>query len=98
MCRVIDQIGIYKILQDSKGYVVCNTKGEYANHGHFKQLKTCYTIIKLMRKRTVPKSKYLRGSALRISTDKYYIEKVQSKIDKDKDRIYYFNPSKGVVR
>ena len=32
---------------------------------------------------------------LRISTDKYYIDKVQSKIDKDKDRIYYFNPSKG---
>ena len=95
MCRVIDHIGIYKILQDNRGYVVSNTSGSYANHGHFKQLKTCYTIIKLMQKRTVPKSKYLRGSVLRISTDKYYIDKVQRKIEKDKDRIYYFNPSKG---
>ena len=63
MCRVIDHIGIYKILQDSRGYVVSNTSGSYSNHGHFKQLKTCYTmIIKLMqKKRTVPKSKYLKG-------------------------------------
>lgn len=98
MCRVIDQLGIYKILQTSRDFIVVNTAGQDANHGHFKQLKTYYTIIKLMQKRTVPKSKYLRGSALRISTDKTYIDKVQRKIDKDKERMYYFNPSKGVVR
>lgn len=98
MCRVIDQLGIYRIVKDGKGYIVCNTQGEYKHHGHFKQLKTCYTIIKLMQRRTVPKSKYLRGSALRISTDQFYLDKVQRKIDKDKDRIYYFNPSKGAKK
>ena len=98
MCRVVDHIGHYKILQTSRDFVVVNTAGQEQHHGHFKQLKTCYTIIKLMQKRTVPKSKHLRGSALRISTDKHYIDKVQSKIDKDKDRGYYFNPSKGVKK
>lgn len=98
MCRVIDQVGIYKILQDGKGYIVSNTAGEYRHHGHFKRLKTCYTIIKLIQKRTVPKSKYLRGSALRISTDKYYIDKVNRKIEKDKDRTYYSNIGKGVKK
>lgn len=82
MCRVIDQVGDYKILKASRSYIVKNVIGEYSNHGHFTQLKTCYLIIKLIRKRQVPRSKYLRGAALRISTDKDYVNKVKRKIKK----------------
>lgn len=98
MCRVIDQIGIYKILKTRNDYIVKNTKGKYNNHGHFKKAKTCYTIIKLIQRNQVPTSHYLRGSALRISTDNKYISKVQRKIDKDNSRQHYININKGVVK
>lgn len=90
---VIDQIGDYKILKSSRGYIVKNKRGSYRNHGHFKQLKTYYSI---MQRHQVPKSRYLRGSVLRISVDDRYRDKVQRKIDKDKNKGYYFNPQKGV--
>lgn len=96
MCRVIDHIGHYKILKVSRGYVVKNELGGYDKHGHFKRLKTCYTIIRLIQNRTVPKSKYLRGSAIRLSTDKKYIDKATRKIAKDKDKQRYININKGI--
>ena len=95
MCRVVDQVGDYKILRASRSYIVKNVKGEHSNHGHFKRLKTCYLIIKLMQKRQVPRSKYLRGAAIRISTDKDYVNKVKRKIEKDKDKQKYINVNKG---
>lgn len=98
MCRVIDQVDIYKILKTQRDYVVVNIMGQEENHGHFRRLKTCYLIIRLMRRRTVPKSKYLRKAALRISTDKPYTDKIRRKIEKDKDKLYYYNPSKGAKK
>lgn len=98
MCRVIDQVGDYKILKASRSYIVKNVKGGYDNHGHFKQLKTCYLIIKLMQKRQVPRSKYLRESAIRISIDINYVNKVKRKIEKDRNKQRYCNSQKGVRR
>lgn len=95
VCREIDQVGDYKILKASRSYIVKNVIGEYSNHGHFTQLKTCYLIIKLIRKRQVPRSKYLRGAALRISTDKDYVNKVKRKIEKDRNKQKYININKG---
>jgi hypothetical protein len=95
VCRVVDQVGDYKILKASRSYIVKNVKGGYDNHGHFKQLKTCYLIIDLIRKRQVPRSRYLRGATLRISTDKNYIEKVKRKIEKDRNKQKYININKG---
>ncbi|HHY13472.1 MAG TPA: hypothetical protein GX526_02355 [Thermoanaerobacterales bacterium] len=80
----------------SRGYVVKNELGSYNKHGHFKKLKTCYTIIRLIQKGKVPKSKYLRISAVRLSTDKKYIDKVSRKIAKDKDKQRYININKGI--
>ncbi len=91
VCRVIDRVGNYKILRNNGGYIVSNIKGEYKNHGHFKKLKTCYTIIRIMGKKQVPRSKYLKGSVLRISTDERYKEKVKRKLKKDKEKQVYIN-------
>ena len=96
MCRVIDQVGDYKILKASRSYIVKNVKGEYSNHGHFRRLKTCYLIIKLMQKRQVPRSKYLRQSVIRISIDINYVNKVKRKIEKDRNKQRYCNSQKGV--
>ena len=96
MCRVIDQVGDYKILKASRSYIVKNEKGKYKNHGHFRRLKTCYLIIKLIQTQQVPKSRYLRESVIRIVTDIDYTNKVKRKIEKDRNRQYYFNSQKGV--
>ncbi len=91
VCRVINRFGDYKILQYGNEFIVSNTKGEYKNHGHFKRLKTCYTIIRIIEKKQVPRSKYLKGSVLRISTDEIYKEKVRRKMRKDKNKQVYIN-------
>ena len=96
MAKVVYCSRDYKVLKCHKDYVLVNLKGEYENHGHFEKEKTCMSLIKWMRKGTVPKKPYLRQSVLIISTDEKYKEKVRVKIEKDAQRQYYFNPNKGV--
>lgn len=85
----------YKIINAKNEYVLINLKGEYEAHGHFKTRDVCFLIIDLIKKKRVPKSKYLREAVLRISTDEKYKEKVVFKITKDKNRTRYFNVNKG---
>ena len=46
----------------------------------------------------VPKSKYLRESARRVTVDKKYIEKIEIKEEKDRNKQHYINVNKGVRR
>jgi hypothetical protein len=92
------QEGIYKVIRDSKGYVLINTIGEYKSHGHLKSLHIAKKVIKMMKKGTVPDSDYLRGTVLRVSTDKAYIDKVNQKIIKDRNKLGFININKGLVR
>lgn len=78
--------------------MLINKKGKYKNHGHFRKFNTCLKMIQIMNKKLVPKSSYLRNSALRISTDEKYKEKIEIKIEKDKQKKYYVNINKGVKR
>lgn len=98
MCRVVDQVGDFKILTTSRGYVVKNINGSYDNHGHFRKLGTCYKIIKMVQRKQVPNSKYLRESAIRLSLDTRYTDRVKRKIAKDRDKPRYYNSQKGVRR
>lgn len=86
----------YKIIHNNRNYVLINLKGTYKNHGHVKRENTCHMLIRLMRKGTVPKSRYLQDAVLRISTDQKYIEKVLAKQEKLKNKQYYININKGV--
>ena len=88
----------YKIIKNSRHYILINKCGEYENHGHFKKYNTCLKVIQLMERQTVPKSHYLRESVLRISTDKKYKEKVRIKVEKDAQKKMYININKGVVK
>lgn len=87
----------YKILQNSRGYILINTKGGYENHGYMKKIGTCLLLIKLMEKKQVPYSKYLQEAALRISTDEKYKEKILIKQQKDKNKTRYVNVNKGAM-
>lgn len=84
----------YKIIHNNRNYVLINLNGEYGNHGHFKQLKTCYLMIKLMNKKIVPKSKYLQDAVLRISLDESYKDNVLVK--QNKNKTLYVNVNKGL--
>lgn len=87
------------MIRDKRGHVIHNTKGDFTEyHGHIKKLGTCKLLFKLMDKRIVPDSSYLRETVLRISMNKKYKDKVIRKIQKDKDRQQYININKGMKR
>ena len=96
MSRVVGVIDEYKILQTSKDYIVVNTNGKYENHGHFKKLSTCYVIIRLIKRKTIPNKPFMLEAARRITIDEKYKEVLTNKQKKNKQRQYYFNPNKGV--
>jgi len=97
MSRVVDVINEYKILQKERDYIVVNTNGKYENHGHFKKLSTCYVIIRLLQRKTIPNKPFMIEAAKRITTDSAYKEALTIKQKKNKQRQYYFN-SNRVVR
>lgn len=94
MGMIINKIDNYEILKVHNGYIVKNIKGKYKNHGHFKKLDTCYLIIDLIKNKKIPKSKYLLGSAIRLTTDEKYKNTLELKRNKLKDN--YYNVNKGI--
>lgn len=97
---MIRQIGDYKILTEraTGAYIVVNTKGDYKNHGHFKQVKTCELVIDLMMKQKVPRSKYLLEAVIRITTDKVYKERLLRIQQNRRNKQMYYNVNKGKKR
>lgn len=85
MCR-------YKIIQTGVNeVVVANVDGEYRNHTHLKRMKTAEMLIRLMKKKVIPKSEYLRESVKRVTLDNKYIQDIEYKQAKDKDKKNYRN-------
>ena len=83
----------YRIVKDKRGYVVINIKGEYDNHSHIKKESTCHLLIKLVKRKTLPRSNYLLEAARRISIDDKYIRDIEIKQSKEKHQ--YVNVNKG---
>lgn len=98
VAKFIDRIGGYKIQKGSRGYIVSNVNGKYENHGHFQKLSTCYVIVRLIRKNTIPKSPYLIEAARRITTNLKYKEILTHKLKRLKRKQPYYNSNKGVRR
>ena len=98
MSRVVGVVSEYKILHNERDYIVVNTKGKYENHGHFKKLSTCYVVIRLIQRKTIPKKSFMIEAARRITTDEKYKQVLTIKQKKNKQRQYYINSNKGVRR
>lgn len=96
MSRVVEVIKEFTILEGKDDYIVKNNKGKHENHGHFKKLSTCYVIIRLLQRKTIPKSDYLLEAARRITTDSAYREALTIKQKKNKQRQHYFNSNRRV--
>ncbi len=86
----------FKIIGEPGNYMVINTKGSYEHHTHLKNYHTCELLIKLVCKKVVPNTPYMRSSAKRISRDKKYIQKIDNKIKKDSNKTKYININKGI--
>lgn len=84
----------YRIVKDKRGYVVINMRGEYEHHSHLKKESTCYLLIRLVKRRIVPDSKYLMEAARRISLDEKYIDRIERRQQREVQR--YFNVNNGV--
>lgn len=94
MIRVCDKFVIHK---HSRYYTVINVGSEeYEKHGHFIKRRTAENIIRMITRKIIPKSCFLRESVIRLSTDEKYIETVSNKIEKDKQKPKFININKGV--
>ena len=83
-----------KIINCGNYFTVINLKGEHENHAHVKKKSTAELLVKLIKRKQVPKSKYLRESAKRITIDKKYIQKIEIKEEKDRNKLNYINNRK----
>lgn len=89
----------YLVIESKRGHTIINMNGTFSdNHGHVKKLGTAKLLIGLIKKEIVPDSSYLRETAKRISLNSRYIEKINIKINNDKNKQQYFNPNKGLKR
>ena len=83
-----------KIINCGNYFTVINLKGEHENHAHVKKKSTAELLVKLIKRKQVPKSKYLRESAKRITIDEKYIQKIEIKEEKDRNKLNYINNRK----
>lgn len=81
----------FKIIQDTRGYVLINENGDYRNHAHLKKRSTCEMLIRLISRRIIPKSKYLRWSCKRVTLDEEYKTAITRKQVKDRQKPVYYN-------
>lgn len=81
-----------------KYYTIINLNGKYKNHCHIDNKKSAELFKKQVEHKIVPKGKYFRSCALRVTIQEDYKIKIQNKILKDKNRIFYFNPNKGLKK
>jgi len=77
-------------------FTVSNKNGGRTNHAHVKKKSTAELLCRLIKKKEVPRSKYLRESAKRITIDEAYKAKIDIKINKDQQMQRYYNSNKGI--
>lgn len=52
-------------------------------------------LVRLMKKKKIPRSDYLRESVKRVTLDERYIDNINHKIEKDRNKPRYVNQSMG---
>lgn len=70
----------FKIKKSRGQYVLYNHKSKDKGHTHIKTKGTCYKLVSWVCRKVVPKSDYLKRSAIRISRDEKYIQKVKEEM------------------
>ncbi|MBO8161330.1 MAG: hypothetical protein H0Z24_06800 [Thermosipho sp. (in: Bacteria)] len=91
----IDEFLIIGYDNRKKGYVVINTKGEYGNHAHLRNLGACRKAIELVKAKKIPRkaSTYFKRCCIRLSIDLEYRKKIEEliKVKQNKGKQRYYN-------
>lgn len=102
---MVDKHDDFVISESSYRFTIENIKAnDFDNfHTHIRKRKskkkktqTCDMLINLVCSMRVPKSDYLRVSAKRISRNKKYIEMIEHKEMKDKNKQKFFKVNNGI--
>lgn len=101
----LDKISDFKISDCGDYFTIENVKAnDFENyHTHINKNKkkkknkdgTCRMLIKLICSKQVPKSKYLQTSAMRLSRDSKYIDKILIKREKDSQKPKFHKVNNG---
>lgn len=78
----------FTIKQTKRGYVLIRDGGKYSQHAHIKKECTCKFVIDCIKKRKMPRSKYLKGSVKRLLTEKEFNEMIVKEKPKYINRRY----------
>lgn len=73
----MDYIEDFNIKKSRGQYVLYNRKSTKGAHTHIKTKRTCHMLVDWVCNKIIPKSNYLKVSAMRISRDEKYIEMVK---------------------
>ena len=90
--KIIDKIGHFKLIRDSRDFVVINELGDYAAHAHFKSETGARDCIRLINKGLLPRNEYYRKACKRLLFEDEY----NRLIERSKEK--YINVNKGVRR
>lgn len=72
-----------------KYYTIINLNGKYKNHCHIDNKKSAELFKKQVEHKIVPRGKYFRSCASRVTIQEDYKLKIQNKIAKDVDRQFF---------
>lgn len=84
----------FKIINTRNEFILVNRNGEYHNHCHLKKESTCYLLMKIVKRRQLPRSTFLLEAARRLTVDEAYLHEIELKQKKKKQK--YVNSQKGV--
>lgn len=79
MCR-------YRIIDCGAYMTIANVDGSRKHHCHVGKMGTAQMLVRLMKRKEVPESPYLRDAVKRVTLDQQYIERIDRAIAKSADK------------
>jgi hypothetical protein len=72
----------FRIIDCGEYMTIANADGSRKHHCHVGKMGTAQMLVRLMKRKEVPDSPYLREAVKRVTLDQQYIERIDSEIAK----------------
>ena len=73
----------FRIIDCGEYMTIVNVDGSRKHHGHVRKMGTAQMLVRLMKRKEVPNSPYLRETVKRVTLDQRYIERIDREIAKN---------------
>ncbi len=80
------ELGQFRIIDCGEYMTVVNVEGSRKNHCHVGKMGTAQMLVRLMKRKEVPDSPYLREAVKRVTLDQQYIARIDREIAKSKGK------------